>query len=191
MLVAPGCHVFRGNNIESALARIIKQEELSDLSNASSYYPFVRKKTEIAFLYEIYDCLKDLENYTIRVEGVWLSIYSNNDRDISKIRRIRPDHVKSIYSPPKPLTDGEIISNVPYDFKVTLRNIDKDHSAFVEWAKSNENIKLLKSCEDSLTYYKKYLNSPSYFYVKGEKTLLMTKIHLGDVIRVVERIVKP
>jgi hypothetical protein len=192
VLVAPGAAVFRGGDMVTAYSRIEKQEVItSNISDPQRYYPFVRKRSELEYLFKIHNCLKNLEDYTVRVEGVLLSIYTNNLSDIDSLKDISPTNVKSIYHPCKKLEEGEVVSTLPYDYKVTLKNVNTDHSSFVAWAKANENIRLLKSCESALTDYKKYLNSPSYFYVKGDKTLLMTKIHLGSVIRAVERLVKP
>jgi len=135
--------------------------------------------------------LNKMQDYEVRVEEPLLSIYTNDKKEIDAIVKLNPDLIKYTCVPAAntQLTDGVIIMpKVPFEFKVTLGSTKQLYDSFVVWAENNGNFKLTNSCKEDLLRSKSW--GGAYFYVTGEKNLLMAKMHLGGIINKVERIIK-
>jgi hypothetical protein len=135
--------------------------------------------------------LNKIDDFDVRVENPLLSIYTNNKKDIDAIIKLNPENVKYTCAPAAKsgLADGVVIMpKMPFDFKVTIGSSKISHETFIDWADNNNKVKLTNSCRLELARAKSW--GGTYFYVTGEKTLLMARMHLGSVISKVERIVK-
>jgi hypothetical protein len=77
---------------------------------------------------------------------------------------------------------------MPFEFRVTVGKTTSNHGAFIEWAEANSKVKLTKSCKNELSKDRSW--GGAYFYVTGDKNLLLAKMHLGGSIAKIERIVK-
>lgn len=189
VLVCSGVHVFRGGDLDNAFKRLstigLPEQEV----NYFSRHVVVRSQQEIDFLFEVYQCLSTLTDYAVRVENPWLSIYTNKEDDIEKLREIDKKRVKAIYRPLTNLLVGEIVSTLPFDYRVTVRSSKIDLTPFCEWAETNEKIRLTGSLKSLIA--RPYPNRTAYFYVKGDYTLTMSKLHLGGFITKIDRIVNP
>lgn len=174
VLVCRGAHLFRGGNLDKIEHRI----EVS----ASDYI------SDKAYLYELIDYLKSINDYTIRIEGSLLSIYTIDESHIRKIKKLNSIYVREIHNVDRHLNPNEIISTLPYDYKVHLVNKGQPNKTFLEWAQDNANIRVTKSTQF-------FLSNPSrwpldgYFYIKGENNLTMAKLYLGNLIKKIEKIV--
>lgn len=137
---------------------------------------------------QVLNHLTTMKDFKVRVEGNWLSIYSNNIEDISQLKNIDIRSVESIFEPTVALTPDTVVSSLPYDYKVfispTTTNI-----GFVKWAESNVNVRLTRTSNISLSYNHDSCRR-TYCYIKGDNTLLMAKIHLGSTIQKIYRIIK-
>ena len=138
--------------------------------------------------------LKTCEDHKIRVEYNTLSICSNNKENLISLIDLGEQYVHKFYEPKTELAINEIIvKNKPFDYRVSV-NIteDFDGGPFVEWSNNNENISMTLHAKKiiSKAYPTYRFRTRSYFYVKGENNLLLTKLHLGRGIRRIDRIVK-
>lgn len=191
VLICPGVSAFRGNNLDQTF---VKLSNLSIHPNTDTLYShrlyssIVRQQSEIVYLFDLYDCFTKMIDYTVRVESPWLSVYSNNEDDIESLKSINENRVKVIYRPLISLNKGEIVSSLPYDYKVTIKSQRENQDSFVDWAKQFDTIRLTYTCADILTNGRVW-PIESYFYVRGEKTLTMAKLHLGGLIQRIEKIV--
>lgn len=190
VLVCSGVHVFRGGNLDNAFKKL---SALVVPDRDEPYYMrphyTVRYQAELDYLFDVYSCLLNMNNYAVRVEHPWLSIYSDNENDIIALKNINQDRVREIYRPVVNLSVGEVLSTLPFDYKVIIKPSKDDYSAFVEWSKQFDTIKLTNSCRDSLVNDSNHYIE-TYFYISGDKTLTMAKLHLGGIIKRIEKIVR-
>ena len=188
VLVCAGAAWFRNKNLEYTEQRL----KLVDVSKALTEWQYgIRTEEDFDYALTLLNTFKKLENYTIRVEGVWLSLYSNSYKDIKQVASIKESNVKYICQPEffgKLEQNTVVMPKIPYDFKVTVSKTTSSHTSFVDWATSNNKVKLTKTCIRDLI--KDRSRGGSYFYVSGDKTLLMAKMHLGGAIGKIERIIK-
>lgn len=148
-------------------------------------------KKRVTHIDKIMEFLNTLGDYEIRVEQPFVSIYSNNKKDIDYISNLDPSKVKYICEPAagSTLTQGVVIlPKISFEYKVTLGSTNQVYDAFVQWAESNPKVKMTKSCRSELSRSGSW--GGTYFYITGDKNLLMARMHLGSVINRVDRIVK-
>ena len=188
VLVCAGAAWFRSSNLDYAEQRLKKV----DISKALKDWQYgIKTQEDLDYAFNLLNMLRKLENYSIRVERVWLSFYSNSLKDVKQLATIDKTKVKYICQPEeygKLEKNTVVMPKIPYDFKITLSKTNTNHSTFVDWAENNNKIKLTKTCIRDLNKDNSW--GGSYFYVNGDKTLLMVKMHLGNCISKVERIVR-
>lgn len=137
--------------------------------------------------FKLLNLLDNEEDYTVRVEGRTLSVYSNNDALIDKIWSIDPLIVKEITQPVNETVKNFLLSNpnkiiaknYTHKFRVTVNPLRNNSESFHEWAEKMPKIKLLKR-----TY-----KTEGYFYAADEKVLNLCKIFLGSRIRRIDEMV--
>jgi hypothetical protein len=132
-----------------------------------------------------------MQDYNIRVESPWISLYTNSKADVDRLKDIDPDKVKYICQPPAntKLEEGVVImTNTDFDYKVTLGKTSSENTAFIDWASSNKKVKLTKSCARDLKKIRSW--GGTHFFISGDNNLLLAKMHLGGSISKVEKIIK-
>jgi hypothetical protein len=162
-----------------------------DLSKPSdSWMRSVKTQEELEYCFALQSQLKKLKNIDIRVESPWISIYSNSKSDIDAIAKVNTDNVKYISAPnSNSLEHGTILlPKIDFEFKVTLGKTSAEQSAFISWAESNNKVKLTKTCKRDLAKDRSW--GGTYFYITGDKNLLLAKMHLAGAVNKVERIIK-
>lgn len=185
VLVCAGAAWFRNKNFEYTEQRL----RLVDISKTLEWQYGIKTQEDLDYAFALLDTFKKLENYTVRVESVWLSFYSNSYKDINDVANLDKQKVKYICVPPGNLEKNTVVMpKINFDFKVTLSKTSASYLSFVEWAENNSKIKLTKTCIHDLS--KEKSRGGSYFYVTGDKSLLMAKMHLGGCISKIERIVR-
>lgn len=188
VLVCAGSAWFRNNNLEYASKRI----HGVDLSTPVKEWQYgIKTQEDLEYAHSVLNALMHLENYTLRIESVWLSMYSNSLRDIMTLANINKEKVKYICQPEeygKLQQNTVVMPKIRHDFKVTLSKTTSNHLSFIEWAENNPKLKLTKTCIRDLSKNRSW--GGSYFYVTGDKNLLMAKMHLGGCISKIERIIK-
>lgn len=192
VLVCAGASIFRNKDLDNAIATL----ENIDLSNIktntfSRYNHSIKTQEDLDYARSLHKCLIKLEDFNLRVEVPYVSVYTNNKKDVDSLIKLDTNRVKYVCVPPKNTTleSGVIIlPKVPFDYKVTLGKTIQDHSSFISWAEANSKVKLTKSCAKELSKTRSW--GGTYFYISGENNLLLAKMHLGRSINKIERIVK-
>jgi len=194
VLVVPGCSLFRTGDMASTL-KGLQKISLTKNPNEEPYYNVwksgIKTQSDLDFAFKLQLAISKIKDFDIRVESPFISIYSNNKKDIDTLAKLDDTKVKYISKPPdnSSLTSGTIVMpKVNYDYRVTLGKTTQDNSTFVQWASNNKKLRLTKSCIRDLTKDRSW--GGTYFYVTGDNNLLMTKMHLGGSINKVERIIK-
>lgn len=194
VLVVPGSGLFRSRDSTEIIDHL-KQINLLDNSK-NSYGAFhwrngIKTQDDIDYAFKLQSKISKLADFELRVESPFISIYTNNEKDVDSIINISKDRVKYVSKPP---TNTELVSGtimlpkINYDFRVTLGKTTQEYTSFIAWAESNKKVKLTKSCIRDLK--RDHSWGGTYFYISGDNNLLLAKMHLGGSINKVERIVK-
>lgn len=151
----------------------------------------IKSKDDIDYAIKLANTLNTLVDIEVRVESPWLSVYLNDLKQVDKIVKLDKLKVKYVSSPKPNATlekDTVIMPKMNFDYRITLGKTTHEHSAFIEWAEGNKNLKLTKSAKRELLRNRTW--GGTHFYLTGDKNLLLTRMHLGEGIAKVERIVK-
>lgn len=187
VLVCAGASLFRSGDMDATLLHLKR----IDLNKSNDHYlRSIKTQDELEYCFALQAQLKKLKDIDIRVESPWISIYSNSKTDVDAIAKVNTENVKYISVPSSnSLEHGTILlPKIDFEFKVTLGKTSAEHSAFINWAESNSKVKLTKTCKRDLTKDRSW--GGTYFYITGDKNLLLAKMHLGGSINKVERIIK-
>lgn len=188
VLVFSGAHLFRGAPSD-VIADRIKHVKLETDIYARKRWT-IKTEEELKYAVKLEHMLSNLENFELRVETPWVTIYTNNKKDVDKLSNLDKSRVKYICEPLKGTTLEEntvILPKIKYDYRVTLGKTSQEYSTFISWANTNSKIKLTKSCKTELLRNTSW--GGSYFYITGDNNLLMAKMHLCGAISKVERVV--
>jgi hypothetical protein len=158
---------------------------------ATFYRGNIKNNADLDYCHAVRDVIEVLQDFEMRVESPWLTVYTNSQKDVDLLVSIDEERVKYVSRPAENtiLEAGTIIlPKVDFEYKVSLSSTRQNFSAFVEWAETNTKVHLTKSCINDLSRNKSF--GGSYFYITGEKNLLLAKMHLGGSINKIERILK-
>ena len=187
VLVCGGASYFRDRDFDQI------RQRLAVFNFEERYYKNagIKNQEELDWTFKLLVVLQNLQDYSIRVEQPFVSIYTNTKKDVDKLIKLEPGKVKYISVPPTSNTLAEntiITSKIDFEYRITLGKTTREHSAFVEWATSNKKLRLTKSCAKELRKTRSW--GGTYFYITGDNNLLMARMHLGEAINRVDRIVK-
>jgi hypothetical protein len=193
VLVCSGAQWFRSNDMNEILSNLekIKQkfaDNPQDVYSRSKYA--IRSQPDLDYALQLHHQLTLLKNIDLRIETPWVTIYTNNKKDIDAIIKIDESKVKYVSMPPIDSVleaDTIILPKINFDYRVTLGKTTQDYSAFISWAGASSKLKLTKTCKRDLLKPRSW--GGSYFYVTGDNNLLMVRMHLGGCISKVERII--
>jgi hypothetical protein len=193
VLVCAGAQLFRSSNFNDLVEKLktIRLDNVPIKGKLSSHNYGIKSQEDMDYAFQLHNKLSNCKDIDVRVEGTWISVYSNNKPDIDKISKIDTDKVKYISAPS---TTGTLVKNtlimpkINFEYRVTLGKTTREHSAFVSWADANKKLKLTKSCARELLKSRSW--GGTYFYITGDNNLLMAKMHLGEAINKVDRIIK-
>ena len=195
VLVSSLAACFRSRDTDTILSYLKKKHiefHLDPKDNSSYYRSPSHKVTEddFVFAYQLHKKLSAMEDYSLRVESPWISLYCNNKKDVNSIIHFDSERVKYYSSPDDDLLVGTIIMpKVPFDYRVTVGKSNQPQLAFISWADNTSKIKMTKSCRRDLQKPTSW--GGTYFYINGDNMLLMAKMHLGGSITKIERIIRP
>jgi len=190
VLICSGASSFRSGDMETAL-KLLSKTSLLQKPDDVWRINNIKTQDQLDYAIRLATALKKMKDIEIRVESPWVSVYTNNLDYVTLLSKLDSSNVKYISEPPKdsPLAANTIIMpKTNYDYRVTLGKTNQDYQAFVEWAAGRDKLKLTKSCKKELGKSRSW--GGTHFYVTGDNTLLLTKMHLGGVITKIERIVK-
>lgn len=188
VLVFSGANLFRGAPSDIIADRIKHVKLETDIYARKRWT--IKTEEELKYAVKLEHALSNLENFELRVETPWVTIYTNNKKDVDKLSNLDKSRVKYICEPLKGTTLEEntvILPKIKYDYRVTLGKTSQEYSTFISWANTNSKIKLTKSCKTELLRNTSW--GGSYFYITGDNNLLMAKMHLCGAISKVERVV--
>lgn len=150
----------------------------------------IKTQEDLDYAFKLHDTFTKIKDIEVRVEHPWLSVYTNNKKDIDALVKLDPERIKYISKPPENALLAEntiIMPKMQFDYRITLGKTTQNHSTFVSWATNNKNLRLTKSCQKELNKDKSW--GGTHFYLSGDNNLLMAKMHLGGCISKVERII--
>lgn len=187
VIICAGAQWFRNNDLNEALDKL----KAIDLAKFSYKSNTIKTQDDLDYAFKLQTALSGLSDVEVRVESPWLSIYSNNRKDIDKLSKIDTEKVKYISVPASNTgldKDTVVMPKMNYDYRITLGKTNQEHSTFIDWANTNKKCKLTKSCVSALLRPRSW--GGQHFYITGDNNLLLAKMHLGSSIAKVERIVK-
>ena len=192
-MMCQGASILRGIDIDAAIAHLQSANKKSVPGTKDKFISRMFKtEYDLAHSIKIMMDLKKMSDYDLRIESPYISIYTNDAKSVSLLEKKYEDQIRYISKPASPGVleiDTIIMPKLQdYDYKITLAASRQEHSAFVEWAESNGKIRITKSCKRDLLRPKSW--GGTHFYVKGDNTLLMAKMHLSGCIGKIQRIVK-
>jgi hypothetical protein len=188
VLVVPAAGWFRRTEFSTIIDRF-KNFKLGGSGSYASQQ--IRTQNDLDYCLGLYSLISKMSDYEIRVESPFVNFYTNNPSDINNLAKFASDRVKYISKPADNvvLTKKTVIMNQEgYEFKVTLGSTRQQHCDFIEWADSTKLARLTKSTRRELTRDNSW--GGTYFYVKNDKALTMTKMFLGHCISRIDQIVK-
>jgi len=195
VLIVAGAGWFRGGKWDDALQHIKNIDLQSNRVVGHTYLrPWqsgFKTQEDVDYALSLQALLRKLSDIDVRVETPWITVYTNTKSNVDALIKLNPEHVKYISIPAKNIVleeDTIILPKIPFDYRVTLGKTTQEHSAFIEWAEKNSKVKMSKSCKKELSRNMSW--GGSYFYISGEKNLLLAKMHLGGSINKIERIIK-
>jgi hypothetical protein len=195
VVIFSGASLFRSRNLDQVLESlksivIDTTSKNTPTTSRSTWQPqHVRTQEDLDYGFQLLNLISSMKDCDIRVESPWLSIYTSSKKDVDRIIALGSDRVKYVSLPSIKLDENIIVlPKINYDYRVTLGKTIRENTAFVDWASSNKNLKLTKSCTKDLVQPRSW--GGTYFYITGENNLLMAKMHLGGAINKIERIVK-
>ena len=185
VLVCAGAQWFRGGDMDETLTSLKSLD-----SNGSSRYSYnTLSASELEYALSLQKQIKKLKGIEVRVESPWITIYANNKSEVDALAKLDANRVKYICIPDVTLEkDTVVMPKMPFEFRITMGKTIQEHSAFVQWAEGNSNLKLTKSCKRDLQKNRSW--GGTYFYITGGKNLLVARMHLGGSINKIERIIK-
>lgn len=189
ILISAGVYLFRTGNLDVIFKNLSKVDVLKA---PSLYYRSpIKEQGDLTYLFNVYEELCKMQEFSIRVENPWLSIYTNNYEDIEALTNLDKSRVRCIHRPTTVLTNGEILSTLPFDYKIHFKNLPKvvDYSGFVQWATTSDKVRISKNTINALQSQYIWPNMV-YIYVAGEKNLTMAKLYIGSIISRVEKVVQ-
>jgi hypothetical protein len=167
-------------------------EKISKLSISSNGgVNTVRDQEDLDYALLLASTLQKIPDIDIRVEAPWITVYTNDRKQIDKLIKLDKNKVKYISQPSANTTLAEntiVMPKMDYDYRITLGRTLHPNPAFVEWAETSPKCKLTKSCIRDLGKQRSW--GGTHCYVTGDNNLLIVKMHLGESISKIERIVK-
>lgn len=188
VLVCPVASWFRGNDLAFVASK------LDELIDTGQHPPWLKIRTadDLEFCRTLHSAMSMLTDYELRIEHPLINVYTNAPINLEKLAVIDPDRVKYISIPnksnPELSNNTVIVKKLDYDYKIFLGKTKQNHTTFVEWSKNNKKIKLTPTAKRSLSRNTSW--GGSYFYVKGEQTLTMVRMFVGDSIAKIETVIK-
>ena len=136
----------------------------------------------------ILDLLDTLDSFKVRVEGLALTFYFNDESYIDKIESIPGSVIRGV-SAPKNQEVGEFLlanpniifkTDTAYRYRLTVSSLNSNGPVFREWAEKIPKIKL--SGKNNYKF-------GGYFYAADEKTVSICRLFLGGALSKIEIVV--
>lgn len=193
-------HIFRDRNLSYVREVLDKLQQQYDSGNTlviENYFRQIPVK-ELSFLdaRKLYKFLSKTDDYTLRIEGSTVAIYSNNREWLHTLKSaINKDNLLELWEP-NPGHLSQLDANTiivdksnGYDYKVTFGPKIADTAGFANWAKNNQKqVRVGPTLMDNLE--RSGYVSDLYFYARDEKTLRLCELMLSNIRRIDKLVVK-
>lgn len=187
VVVTPTANWFRNADLEFLKSRLELLKE-----GSKPVWLRIKGPEDIDHATEIRSVLLNFKDYTVRVEHPYLNVYTNDSKLIETLASIDPNRIGYICIPNKNnprLEQGTVIcKKIDHKYKVFLGKTTQNYSNFLQWAKTNDKVKLTKRAEKDLAKDRSY--GGSYIYVRDEKSLTVVRMFIGVCISKVESVIK-
>lgn len=188
VLIVPGAHWFRSGDLDGVVKKI------RTMKRTGLPYRYggvlIKDQSDLLYIEKLVKILNKFEDFNIRVETPFVSVYTNSADDIDKLCALDSERVKYISKPPSQGLSKNIVvmDRTGWDFKITLGPTRQNYINFVEWAENGKDlVKLTGSAKRALMRDNHW--GGSHFYAKNDKALTMTRVFLGDTISRIDQIV--
>ena len=192
VLVCSGAHFFRSGDMASTLESLQQIDLVRNTSGIPNWrHSLIKTQDDLDYAIKFQNALSKQPDIDVRVESPWITVYTNNKKNIDILTKLDKDRVKYVSAPAEKTTLEQntiIMPKMNYDYRITLGKTIQEHSSFVEWAESNPKLKVTKSAKTDLLKPRSW--GGKHFYLTGENNLLLAKMHLGSSIAKIERIIK-
>lgn len=192
VLVCSGAHFFRSGDMASTLENLQQIDLVRNTSGIPNWrHSLIKTQDDLDYALKLQNALSKQPDIDVRVESPWITVYTNNKKNIDILTKLDKDRVKYVSAPAEKTTLEQntiIMPKMNYDYRITLGKTIQEHSSFVEWAESNPKLKVTKSAKTDLLKPRSW--GGKHFYLTGENNLLLAKMHLGSSIAKIERIIK-
>ena len=192
VLVCSGAHFFRSGDMASTLESLQQIDLVRNTSGIPNWrHSLIKTQDDLDYALKLQNALSKQPDIDVRVESPWITVYTNNKKNIDILTKLDKDRVKYVSAPAEKTTLEQntiIMPKMNYDYRITLGKTIQEHSSFVEWAESNPKLKVTKSAKTDLLKPRSW--GGKHFYLTGENNLLLAKMHLGSSIAKIERIIK-
>lgn len=187
--------LFRDRNLDNVKSTLDQYIKLLD-SSPTGYIEFNSRwsrrrysHSDIFQAYRIYDELVKAQDFSVRVEGVYLGIYSNDDDLIEYFANLNPEKTDTLSMPVSreskefllSQTNTIIVKKKTHEYKLKLNPLHDGAPAFMEWASKLQGVKIFKN-------ERVYQWTRGVMYVPNDKTLTLCKLYLGDKIARIDRL---
>lgn len=187
VVVTPTANWFRNGDLDFLKSRI---ELLKD--GSKPVWLRLKGPEDIEHANKVRSVLLNFKDYTVRVEHPYLNVYTNDPKLVEGLAGIDPDRINYICIPNKNnprLEQGTVIcKKIDHKYKVFIGKTTQNYSNFLQWAKTNDKVKLTKRAEKDLAKDRSY--GGSYIYVKDDKSLTVVRMFIGICISKVEAVLK-
>lgn len=188
VVVTPTANWFRNGDLDFLKTRI-------DLIKENGNKPvWLRLKgpEDLEHAIKVRSVLLKFSDYNIRVEHPYVNVYTNDSKLVEDLAGLDPQRINYISIPNKSnpgLQQGSVIcKKIDHKYKVFLGKTTQNYSNFLEWAKTNDKVKLTKRAQKDLSKDRSY--GGSYLYVRDEKSLTMVRMFIGTCISKIESVIK-
>lgn len=187
--------LFRDRNLTRVKNTLDEYFKLLD-ARPSGYIEFnsrwSRRKysyKDVFLAYKVYEQLKEEQNYSLRVEGNYLGIYSNNNELIHSILNVNGIPINSVLMAEDEKskqfllskTNTIIVKKKTHEYKLKLRPLNDNATEFLMWASKLPGVKIFNK-------ERVYRYSHGIMYVSNDKVLTLCKLYLGNNIARIDQL---
>lgn len=189
---------FREKNLSYARQVLDSLQHLYEKGEPLTVQLWGREKTIVEEYFleakRLYKHFSRYEDYKLRVESIFLSIYTNDDKWLETVKKDISPLLLVEYSAPDPnfkdIEPNTILVNESngYNYKVTLGQ-NSGSPEFARWAEANPKLIKLGPVTKEELLNSGYVNG-MYFYARDDRTLQLCNLMLSNIRRIDKLVVK-
>jgi len=197
----PHGHYFRNKNLDYARKALDHMQDQA-VEHGKITEPFVYSSLSRSIeinsfnnLKKLYSILKNSKNYTIRIEGTIVSIYSNNYNLINELLGTFPKRALNVYKPKDEshkrllLSDENVLfikNESKWNYKLTLRIDDvRKYEEFIHYCEGKD----FCSVPGAVSTFSWHRSSQRTLYIKDKKSLNLLYLFDGFGVQSIHRLI--